>query len=1361
LGFLEREFSLSLKKESVTHCSPSGEFHPLVQDNWRPNGTGSVKFNHMKNLGTCPRLVSGNFKQNSQIIDPIYQAYVQETGDNSIEKLVGCTPAIHTQQRYIKSISKCDKPRLPRPDDPLWHIAGEYTRRMFDYQHNSNFSMIYDINMSSSVGKPYSSMGFKSKAELLASEIFTAEIQRCHTPIWSIFPKEEYLPFDDVVIDEKLRTIFNPELPFLIHQKFYFDEQNYRMKKYAHSFRTHWPRYGFIKQFGGFNRLCLSHELAFDDPIHFTIDVSGYDRDICLIEVYDDRTYFLFPGQDFMIRKTGDQAELCSTEDVCIKTHYQWVVKNTLEPVCCMNDGTMFQRPDGNSSGSNNTTVDNCWSHTRICFYLYLRLGVKQFGRILSYSEILANVVKSLYGDDILGTLNKPFWFPDGFVQQEFEDFVRETYALLRLTVKDRAFKISPSLEGLEFLGSTAQWNKSLNAWIPKPRLEKLTTSISQMLKLKSPDVIAASLTTFFDLTALGQTEEEKIVQIFIRNYSSWLLTNYRDHLTNESDIAKLMDIRDRKCSALNIVLGLEQFEIPIQQQSAQPIGGFSFFPSEQQASHIHRKEVGFKKYMMNKNQKKKGLRVPGAFVGGVPSFPEMETEPIINHHQKQQQQQQQQQHRKKSKATWILTETDFCPPGFETLPETLSFAGGIPGGPNFLARNYIGFINEYRNSAHSKGLPIIEDITYDYKMTGMAHIPGWECKATCTYSGLRYKTLTRHSVKKDAQQACARMVSLYIIHQLCRKNKLSNETTVARQDFLDFWTAMQPRFLLLTQDVRKRYEGFVPHVADYYLECDPNELFEDIVDRKFKIFRKKDSSNNPKGWKEDLTADGDVEENPGPTFRSRLGRKLSFYECIFRDAQDNLFHNTQFSTPSALQHAQEVEDYYWYCRDRNSNYEGDFEEDLSSDGDVELNPGPLTKAQYLQKHKLKYDKAGLTPAQRSQRYVQYAQGQSKMRVRPATKKQLRPRRVQGGAVDGSVFNSGSKMVARDQIATFSKRLPKGPPVNMSSCARLYAIGLVNPFSFFDSTDARSNRPMGLGDVPPDLPCLPTFPSLKSRRTKFYIRGTTVSDTNGELSVSYAPRRLANNYATTLNNQCPLILSNGTLPTFTSQFPVLDTGAALTTGYLALNFNSDYTTTNINSLNNVERLVCAGVRIRYAGPDLSRSGIVQCCMVPSHNSLSNQSVVTMSNYETYFRLPVSKKWFTLVYTPVLPGEYQYDVDIIADGFGEDNLLGAANSHFMGIYVTGAAPSTLFEYEACAIMEAVGNNIRGLRLADSDIRGLEMVNNVVRPETQMAINTDGVSSVLNNIIRGAGMLTSIVPSVARAASTIFDVGSMFL
>lgn len=527
-------------------------------------------------------------------------------------------------------------------------------------------------------------------------------------------------------------------------------------------------------------------------------------------------------------------------------------------------------------------------------------------------------------------------------------------------------------------------------------------------------------------------------------------------------------------------------------------------------------------------------------------------------------------------------------------------------------------------------------------------------------------------------------------------------------------------QFKLFWALCRDRFQSIAPLVGeqtiiDCYLTEDGQDLFQDIVEGKFDGYREDPQFKIPpkkaKGWRRDLTLDGDVEENPGPIPLCRL-RLRPWVTKVVQRRNSMCYPLLQLS------------------------------------GDIELNPGPLTKAQFLSKHKLKYDKAGLTKAQRDQRYQQYVGTTKGQTVKPARKQKTRQAR---NSYVNEVFNAGREEVSRDQISQSMRTLPNLAHVNMSPCARLYAIGMVNPFSFFDTTNARQNAVMGMGDVPETLPCVPTFPSLKSRRTKYFGRGTFVIGSAGNGYLAFAPRRLASNYSTVLDNQAPLILFNSSSSDPGTSFPVLDTGVGFSVGSSAFNANSDYTIAELQNPQTLERLVCAGVRIRYAGPDLSRSGIIHAAYTPSHTSLNMVSLATISQYETYFRLPVSKKWFTLTYTPVLPGEYQYDIDYIQGASGEDNVMIEANTHYMGMLITGGPAGSLFEYEFCHIMEVVGPNIRDLKLADSDIRGLEMVNNVVRPETQMAANVDGVGRVLSNVLRAAGSLTAITAGTRAAGN----------
>jgi len=470
------------------------------------------------------------------------------------------------------------------------------------------------------------------------------------------------------------------------------------------------------------------------------------------------------------------------------------------------------------------------------------------------------------------------------------------------------------------------------------------------------------------------------------------------------------------------------------------------------------------------------------------------------------------------------------------------------------------------------------------------------------------------------------------------------------------------------------------------------------------------------------------------------MRERVKYYESEGYDGIKDLFDDYFFIMDGAQRYHDDLKSGVVKAKVMSTN---PYKKDLTLEG-IEPNPGPLTKAQWLAKNKIKLDNRNVSKAERDKRFQQYLSS-NKANPSSARKRNPRPRRVPQG--DG-VFNSMATQVTRDQI-NMPIPTPRGDGHAMSRCSRLYAVALVNPFSFVDATAASANAVMGFPTIPEDLPCVPSFPSLKSRRLKCFSRSTFTCGSDGNSQVAFAPRRLANNYNGAVDNMCPLILFSNTVNPAGVTMPTLDTGGALAANYACVNSNSDFDFSEASSPLLTLRLVASGVRIRYAGADIYRSGIIHGVIMPGHQSLSGLALTTAANYETYFRVPVSKKWTVLTYSPTLPAEYQYDEDVSASFSGEDSVMGGADLHFMGMYITGANPASIFEFETVHIIEVVGPTVRDLKPAESDMRGLELVNNVVRPETQLALNMDGAARMLQNVIRGASMLTNVSGMVGRA------------
>jgi hypothetical protein len=423
-----------------------------------------------------------------------------------------------------------------------------------------------------------------------------------------------------------------------------------------------------------------------------------------------------------------------------------------------------------------------------------------------------------------------------------------------------------------------------------------------------------------------------------------------------------------------------------------------------------------------------------------------------------------------------------------------------------------------------------------------------------------------------------------------------------------------------------------------------------------------------------------------------------------------------------------------------------------------------LSKQQFEKKHATKYAK--LTAEQKSKRYQDYVNTQ-----KGQTKSKPRVRQRRGGG-DSNPINAGrtSRAVEQNQVGNVPYRTQQrrampykqsgGNNVKLSSCGKNYITGLLNPFQYFDSTGVAKNRVVGMsGGIPKVLPCVPTFPSVKSRRLALFIRGNMSAGAFNDMVFAYAPRRAANNYTPTDGGAPPLYVSNGSLDPG-SAFPLnLDVpGAMIGPTFSGLNFNSDYTIGQLGHFVTV-RLVCAGMRIRYTGTTMNQSGTIHAIEEPNHLTLNQLDVAQISQYESYFRCPVKQdKWCSLYYNPVHPDEFEYDLDANLDiPVSGQFYTQPKNHHFMGFIVTGLQAASSFDYEAVSILEVVGSNVRDLIPAESDLKSVEIANNHLNPANGQQQN-ENPKAILETVMKSGGEFTE---TLIKGAETAFNVAKYFV
>lgn len=375
----------------------------------------------------------------------------------------------------------------------------------------------------------------------------------------------------------------------------------------------------------------------------------------------------------------------------------------------------------------------------------------------------------------------------------------------------------------------------------------------------------------------------------------------------------------------------------------------------------------------------------------------------------------------------------------------------------------------------------------------------------------------------------------------------------------------------------------------------------------------------------------------------------------------------------------------------------------------------------------------------RSRRQKNKPQGGGSV-INPLGAAQRRDRDQIGGVGAGSARRNTRKPETQYTSRTVrSANAARGQEmVKLSSCGTAYITSLLNPFGLLDATSASSNRILtGSGDIPRTLPCVPTFPALKSRRLKVFIRGTFQTDVNGGAQIVYAPRRGAQWIGVGASNTTyTLFTTDGTVP-FGLTFMPLDTNAAIGAGIAAYNYNSDYVSAQLPSSVS-ERLVCAGVRIRYAGAEMNQAGIVHGIEEPNHNSLNALPLSTFNQYESYFSQEVEKKWMTLVYTPVGPDDYVYDIDYV------NGYVVRRDSHYMGMMVVGCTGNSTFQFECVAVIEMIGSAIRDQIQATSDMKAVEVAANNVTPNNQQMMNGSdkGLENVMKNVMTSGNDFTKV-------------------
>lgn len=284
-----------------------------------------------------------------------------------------------------------------------------------------------------------------------------------------------------------------------------------------------------------------------------------------------------------------------------------------------------------------------------------------------------------------------------------------------------------------------------------------------------------------------------------------------------------------------------------------------------------------------------------------------------------------------------------------------------------------------------------------------------------------------------------------------------------------------------------------------------------------------------------------------------------------------------------------------------------------------------------------------------------------------------------GQSINDRIPRKQSRSAAKSRRKVMINKRRKAPirqrsqgMVRLSPCARAYAHTLMNPFE----------GPMG---------CVPSTPALLSRKVRVFARTTMTTGTNQFGFVCADPR------SSTANGNVCLKVTTATYAGTT-----FDLATTPPTGVTDVVSNSDYATLG-GTTGITVRPVGSGIRMRYAGTELNRGGIVVGLQDPNHNSLQGRTQANLESDINSKRFTVSRNWVTVLYKPA----YQADTDfgnIVANTGAAADLC-----FFMGLCCTApATAAAVFDVEFFTVFEAQGAAVRGTTISEVDETGFGAV-----------------------------------------------------
>lgn len=446
----------------------------------------------------------------------------------------------------MKSIMKCDvAPKEPIKDfiyKAALHMTIDYLKPYIWVEPKLKFCDAV-FNFSASPGLPYILHGINSKGDAFKSLVFINRMgdPEGNIPLYKCFQKIELLPEQDIIQENKARTIFNGPLDSLCEAAELFDEQNDLLIANAGKI---YSCYGLNKWQGGFHNVIKKLELH---NFRYEGDVSGYDRVAFLWVVYLIR---------FACMKLTPRQH----------ARFWWVAYFATCSFSTLPNGLIVQFLTGNRSGARNTASDNTILHIFIIFYTHIYIFWDKFLDLPTLSQILDNLEAMIYSDDVLNSVNLEFF---GVSSDEYLQYLTKCYAMFGMVRKPKTIKWSfgpGRLDSLHsFLGSNTFYHEFYNMYYPIPMVGKICSSAIYTVNSKPIEHTFHRIMALITLTVFVED-----IHLSLISYLKYLLITHSDRIipSLRNFATEFLSGCDDRCYFVNHYFGLESNVKSFQQES-------------------------------------------------------------------------------------------------------------------------------------------------------------------------------------------------------------------------------------------------------------------------------------------------------------------------------------------------------------------------------------------------------------------------------------------------------------------------------------------------------------------------------------------------------------------------------------------------------------------------------------------------------------------------------------------------------------------------------------------------------------------------------------------------------------------------